>query len=62
VDRLEQVLDKARSEGLTVVDERDEGGHVWVHIIDPATQGRRRLLRELLRLRFELWPGKGYWR
>lgn len=62
VNRLKQVLDKARSEGLTVVDERDEGGHVWVHIIDPATKGQRRLLRELLRLRFELWPGKGYWR
>lgn len=61
-DRLEQVLDKARSEGLTVVDERAEGGHVWVHVINPDTPGRRRLLHQLLRLRFELWPGKGYWR
>jgi RNA polymerase primary sigma factor len=59
---LQRVLDLAAREGLVVVDERERKGSVWVHLVAPRTAGERKVLRELLRLGFELWPGKGYWR
>lgn len=59
---LRQVLELAAREGLVVEDERKRKGGIWVHLVTPRTAGERKILRQLLRLGFELWPGKGYWR
>jgi RNA polymerase primary sigma factor len=61
-DLVRRVLELAVSEGLVVEDEREGEGSIWVYLVTPRTAGERKVLRELLRLGFELWPGKGYWR
>lgn len=61
-DALQRVVELAAREGLVVEDEREREGNIWVHLVTPRTAGERKVLRELLRLGFELWPGKGYWR
>jgi len=55
-------LDLAEKEGIVVEDDRRLGGSVWVRVETPRTAGERRVVRNLLRMGFESWPGKGYWR
>lgn len=60
---LDKVLAMATVLGFTVEDERDrKSGRVWVNILETPNIHSRKLVRKMLDLGFEFWPGKGYWR
>lgn len=60
---LDKVLAMATVLGVTVEDDRQgDSGSVWVNILETPTTHSRKLIRKLLDLGFEFWPGKGYWR
>jgi RNA polymerase primary sigma factor len=60
---LDKVLAMATVLGFTVEDERDgTSGRVWVNILETPNIHSRKLVRKMLDLGFEFWPGKGYWR
>jgi RNA polymerase primary sigma factor len=59
---VDKVLAQARAVGISVQDERAESGSVWVEIVDKHDTTSRKLIRKLLALGFEFWPGKGYWK
>ncbi|ABD70780.1 sigma 28 [Rhodoferax ferrireducens T118] len=60
---LDKVLAMAAVLGFTVEDERDgKSGRVWVNILETPNIHSRKLVRKMLDLGFEFWPGKGYWR
>jgi len=59
---VDKVLAQARALGITVQDERAESGSVWVELVDKHDTTSRKLIRKLLALGFEFWPGKGYWK
>jgi RNA polymerase primary sigma factor len=60
---LDKVLSEAREAGIQVED-RDEGGAriYWVHVTDTNDNRSRKIVRKLIALGFQFWPGKGYWR
>lgn len=60
---LEKLLEQARAYGVAVDDENDQGVRkLLVRIIDAPDGRSRKLIRKLIELGFEFYPGKGYWR
>lgn len=59
---LDKLLDQARAAGVAVVNDREGEQRIWVHITDTPDNRSRKLVRKLIGLGFEFWPGKGYWR
>ena len=60
---LDKVLAMATVLGIAVEDDRKgDSGRVWVKLLETPTIHSRKLVRKLLELGFEFWPGKGYWR
>lgn len=57
---IDKLLDQAREAGVAV-DERDgESERIWVYITNTPDSRSRKLVRRLIDLGFEFWPGKGY--
>ncbi len=60
---LNQVLGQARDAGIVVEDYLEgEARRLWVHMTEAPDSRSRKLVRQLMALGFEFWPGKGYWR
>ena len=60
---LNQVLEQAQDAGIVVEDYLEgEARRLWVHITEAPDSRSRKLVRQLMALGFEFWPGKGYWR
>jgi len=60
---LDRLLSQALELGIPVDDDRKgPSGTIWVNIIETSDLRSRKLVRKLLALGFEFWPGKGYWR
>lgn len=60
---LEKLLAHIRAIGFAVVDAPDgPDRRIWVHITETPDNHSRKIVRKLLELGFEFWPGKGYWR
>ncbi len=60
---LDKLLDQARKAGVTVEDYTEgDARRMWVYITEAPDNRSRRLVRKLIELGFEFWPGKGYWR
>jgi RNA polymerase primary sigma factor len=59
---LDQLLAQAVELGIRVEDSRLTSGSVWVELLEPGDNTRRRLIRKLLDFGFAFWPGKGYWK
>ncbi|WP_124897337.1 sigma-70 family RNA polymerase sigma factor [Burkholderia sp. Bp9017] len=60
VDRL---LSEVADLGIPIDDDRNgPSGSIWVNLTNAPDSRYRRLVRKLLALGFEFWPGKGYWR
>lgn len=60
---LNQVLEQAQDAGILVEDYLEgEARRLWVHITEAPDSRSRKLVRQLMALGFEFWPGKGYWR
>ena len=59
---LDQLLAQAVELGIRVKDSRLASGSIWVEILEPGDNTRRRLIRKLLDFGFAFWPGKGYWK
>jgi len=60
---LDKLLDQARATGATVEDYPEgDSRRLWVHITNTPDNRSRKLVRKLIELGFEFWPGKGYWR
>lgn len=60
---LEKLLAHVRAIGFPVEDA--PGGpdrRIWVYITETPNNHSRKIVRKLLELGFEFWPGKGYWR
>jgi RNA polymerase primary sigma factor len=60
-DRVARAIELANRADVVAEDDRSSGGSVWVYITRPHDAATRALVRELIRVGFELWPGKGYW-
>ncbi len=60
---LEKLLAHVRAIGFAVEDTH-HGPHrkIWVNITETPDNHSRKIVRKLLELGFEFWPGKGYWR
>jgi RNA polymerase primary sigma factor len=60
---IEKLLSHARAIGITVED-YPEGAdrRIWVLITETPDNRSRRVVRNLIELGFNFWPGKGYWR
>ncbi len=60
---LDKVLNQARQAGVQVEDRVEgEARRYWVHITNTSDNRSRQLVRKLIALGFQFWPGKGYWR
>ena len=60
---LEKLLAHARAIGFTVEESPDgPDQRIWVHITETPDNHSRKIVRKLIDLGFEFWPGKGYWR
>lgn len=59
---LDQLLAQAVELGIRVDDNRLDSGSIWVEILEPGDNTRRRLIRKLIDFGFAFWPGKGYWK
>ena len=60
---IDKLLAQARAAGVAVHDGRNGRSRtIWVYITDTPDNRSRKLVRKLLALGFEFWPGKGYWR
>ena len=59
---LDQLLALAAELGVTVDDDRAKWGAIWVNLTAMRDNRDRRLVRKLLAMGFEYWPGRGYWR
>jgi RNA polymerase primary sigma factor len=60
---LDKLLDQVRDSGIVVEDYMEaDARRLWVHITTMPDNRSRRIVRKLLALGFEFWPGKGYWR
>jgi len=60
-DRVARAIELANRADVVMEDDRPSGGSVWFYITRPHDAATRALVRELIRVGFELWPGKGYW-
>jgi len=60
---LDKLLDQAREAGIVVEDYLEgDARRLWVHIMNTPDNRSRKIVRKLIELGFEFWPGKGYWR
>ncbi|WP_159674118.1 sigma-70 family RNA polymerase sigma factor [Andreprevotia sp. IGB-42] len=60
---LDKVLDQVREAGILVEDSLEgDTRRLWVHITNTPDNRSRKIVRKLIALGFEYWPGKGYWR
>lgn len=60
---LDKLLDQAREAGIVVEDYLEgDARRLWVHITNTPDNRTRKIVRKLIELGFEFWPGKGYWR
>ncbi|SAL47787.1 RNA polymerase sigma factor RpoD [Caballeronia peredens] len=60
---IDRLLSEVADMGIFVDDDRDgPSGRIWVNLTSAPDSRYRRLIRKLLALGFEFWPGKGYWR
>lgn len=60
---LEKLLAHVQAIGFTVEDSCDDNNQrIWVHITETPDNHSRKIVRKLIDLGFEFWPGKGYWR
>lgn len=60
---LEKLLAHTRAIGFNVEDYLDgDSRKIWVHITETPDNHSRKIVRKLIDLGFEFWPGKGYWR
>ncbi len=60
---LDKLLDQARGAGIVVEDYLEgDARRLWVHITNTPDNRSRKIVRKLIELGFEFWPGKGYWR
>lgn len=60
---LDKLLDQVRATGIAVEDYREGNSQrIWVYITDSPDNRSRKIVRKLIELGFEFWPGKGYWR
>lgn len=60
---LDRLLDHIRAIGVTVEDSPDGSDRrVWVYITETLDSRSRKIVRKLIELGFEFWPGEGYWR
>lgn len=61
--QLDQLLEQARALAIEVDDDRHgNSGRVWVGLDSHDDAASRKLVRRMLDLGFEHWPGKGYWK
>lgn len=60
---LDSLLFEARELRIAVeVGRQESSGTIWVNITETPDGRHRKIVRKLLALGFELWPGKGYWK
>lgn len=60
---IDKLLAQAADLGIPIDDDRKgPSGRIWVNFIATPDGRYRRLVRKLIALGFEFWPGKGYWR
>jgi RNA polymerase primary sigma factor len=59
---IQSVLAQAELAGVPVRDDRLRDGKIWVEITETSTDAVRALVRKLIAVGFEYWPGKGYWK
>lgn len=60
---IDRLLSQAAELGICVDDDRKgTSGRIWVNLTDVSDHHCRKLVRKLLALGFEFWPGKGYWK
>lgn len=60
---LDKLLDQAREAGIVVEDYLEgDARRLWVHVTNTPDNRSRKIVRKLIELGFEFWPGKGYWR
>lgn len=59
---LDRLLAQAVELGIHVEDNRPDSGRIWVQLQDTDGRTHRQLARQLLKLGFAPWPGRGYWR
>lgn len=60
---IDRLLSQAAELGVCIDDDRKgTSGRIWVNLTDVSDHHCRKLVRKLLALGFEFWPGKGYWK
>jgi len=60
---LDKLLEQAREAGFVVEDYLEgDARRLWVNITTTPDNRARKIVRQLIALGFEFWPGKGYWR
>lgn len=60
---LDKLLAQAREAGIVVEDYLEgDARRLWVHVTNAPDNRSRKIVRKLIELGFEFWPGKGYWR
>ena len=60
---MERALGEAALLGIPLKQsKRGEETTIWVSLTKAVDNRHRRLIRSLMALGFEYWPGKGYWR
>jgi hypothetical protein len=60
---LAKLIAQAEALDVTVDDDRDEStGKIWFRFPDSTDRRYRSLVRNLVSVGFEAWPGKGYWK
>lgn len=60
---IDKLLAQAADLGIPIDDDRKgPSGRIWVNFIASPEDRYRKLVRKLLALGFEFWPGKGYWK
>jgi len=59
---LERLLMQASELGIPIEDDRGGTGSVWVNLTEMRDNRARALVRKMLAMGFEHWPGRGYWR
>ena len=60
---VDQLIAQAVELGIAVEDDQSGGTRsTWVNMTEAHDAPTRALLRKLIAMGFEYWPGKGYWR
>ena len=61
--QINKLIAKARELGVSVDDDRaNSSGQLWIKIKNSKDASMRMLIRKLVNMGFEYWPGRGYWR